>query len=228
MDVIFECAANFQKLLDTKYHFVVSSKRKMRDIVIDFRESDFRHASGLQYLDDIDIERDPNKVVPAIIKKAITDEALSKSKKYKAINSDGDSVKDRVSTLRNLEKYLDTSDFIRIYELQEFGSQIRADYFIEAKYNYSTAYIFIRKRTEDDTYVVVSFFQKKRSFRGTGIYWMLKEKITDGSTIELYRHPNYKSEDKDGKDYETQITTCLENVEPSNNQNENNKESTDK
>ncbi|MBE5843072.1 MAG: hypothetical protein E7302_02685 [Butyrivibrio sp.] len=195
MDIIYECAANFQKLLDIKYHFVVSSKRKVKDITIDFREADFRHAAGLHYVDDIDIERNPDKVISAIIKKTITDELLSKSKKYQAVNSDGDSVKDRVSAFRNLEKFLDTSDFIRIYELQEFGSFIKADYFIEAKYNKSTAYIFIRKRTEDDTYVVVTFFQKKRSFRGTGIYWMLKEKISNGSATELYRHPNYKLED---------------------------------
>ena len=74
MDVIYECAANFQKLFNIKYHFVVSSKRKMKDITIDFREADFRHAACLHYVDDIEIEKDSNKVISAIINKTITDE----------------------------------------------------------------------------------------------------------------------------------------------------------
>lgn len=194
MDRIYECATNFQNLLGTKYRFVVSSKRKLKEIIVDFMDADFRHASGLHYVDDIAIERDPHKVLGAIIRKEITDEILDKSKKYKAVNNDGDSVQERVEAFKDLENFLDKSDFIRIYELQEFGSFIKADYFIEARYAGESAYIFLRKRFENDNYVVVTFFKKSRAFRGTSVYWMLKEKITGAAKTELYRHPNYKEE----------------------------------
>ena len=110
------------------------------------------------------------------------------------IHAEGRSVKSRVDQLRYLEEYLDICDFIRIYEMQQFGSLIKADYFIEAtstKRN-TTVYVFIRKRTQNDNYVIVSFFAKTNTYRGTAAYWMLKEKIVGDSVNELFRHPGYK------------------------------------
>jgi len=56
-------------------------------------------------------------------------------------------VKGRVSDIRYIEKCIDTSDFIRIYKMQFWGSWIKADYFIEAycKEIKTNVYIFIRK-----------------------------------------------------------------------------------
>ncbi|SDB04306.1 PBECR4 domain-containing protein [Butyrivibrio sp. INlla16] len=229
MDIIYECAANYRELLNIKYHFVISLRRNTKDITIDFEENDFRHMSGLQHIDDIHIERDPAKVIEAIIQGKITDEILESSDEYKKIHPEGRSIKSRVDQLRYLQEYLDISDFIRIYEMQQFGSLIRADYFIEAKSSKrkSTVYVFIRKREQNDNYVVVSFFVKTNAYKGTAAYWMLKEKITDGTTTELYRHPNYKPEDKDEKNSEAQNTTCSETLENPNDQNDNNKNATD-
>ena len=96
--------------------------------------------------------------------------------------------------MRYLERYLDADNFIRIYQMQDFGSKINADFFIEStlKERGTTAYIFLRKRQESDNYVIVSFFQKYQMYKGTNLYWMLKEKISDIGTIELYRNKNYK------------------------------------
>ena len=196
MDVIQECAVNYRKLLNVKYHFVISLRRTTREITIDFEEKDFRHMSGLHYITDIQIERDPEKVMDAIINGDITDKILESSDEYNKIHTEGRSVKNRIEQLRYLEEYLDVSDFIRIYEMQQFGSLIQADYFIEAKSSQrkTTVYAFIRKRTQNDNYVVVSFFAKTNTYKGTSAYWMLKEKTTGDSKTELYRHPNYKEE----------------------------------
>ena len=71
MDVIQECAVNYRKLLDIKYHFVISLRRTTKEITIDFEKKDFRHMSGLHYITDIQIERDPEKVMDAIINGAL-------------------------------------------------------------------------------------------------------------------------------------------------------------
>lgn len=193
MDIIYECANNFSRLLSTKYNFVISQNRNIKKLTLDFDEKDFRHAVGLHYVDDIVIEKNPSKVIKAILNHQITDEMLDKSDKYKKEKRDSGSIKERVDEMRFLEQYLDNSDFIRIYQMQKFGSVINADYFIEAinQTRHSTVYIFIRKREENDNYVVVSFFKKYSVFIGNSTYWMLKEKIIGNQQILLYKHPGY-------------------------------------
>lgn len=194
MDKIYECGANFNKIIKIKYHFTISVNRKIRQLALDFQTEDFRHASGLHYVDDISIENDPAKMIQAILDGKITDEILDKSSKYKTISKDSGSVKERIDEMCYLEKYLDSSDFIRVYEMQDFGSRIKADYFIEvSKINrHATVYIFIRKRVENENYVMVSFFKKHNVYKGSNAYWMVKEKEVNGVKTELYRNPNYK------------------------------------
>ena len=195
MDKIYECTSGFRKLMKVKYRMVVSRDRKSRELILDFAETDFRHASGLHYIDDIEIENNPQELISAILDKKITDTVLNKSQKYKSETLyEGGSIEERISEMRYLERYLDADNFIRIYQMQDFGSKINADFFIEStlKERGTTAYIFLRKRQESDNYVIVSFFKKYQMYKGTNLYWMLKEKISDIGTIELYRNKNYK------------------------------------
>lgn len=198
MDKIYECANNFNKLIGTKYLFAISSKRQVKTIVLDFTIEDFRHATGLRYIDDISIEKNPSKLINSILNGNLTDTVLEKSAKYKATHPEGGSVEERVSEFRYLEEYLDKSDIVRIFKVQDFGSRIEAEYFIEAtSYSrHSTVYIFIRQRIENENYVVVSFFKKHNTYSGDKAYWMLKEKITDNECIVLYKHSRYNNKDK--------------------------------
>lgn len=178
------------KLTNVKYHFAFVQKRKRHDIVLDFRTSDFRHAAGLHHVTDIVIENNPQKMMDAILHEdcpTITDEKLNESRKYKEIKPYTGSIQERVSDMRFLEKCLDKSDFIRIYQVQPFGSFICADYFIESYCEEIKAkiYIFIRKRIESDNYVVVSYFRKKVVFHGISTYWLSKEKITAEDCLEF-------------------------------------------
>lgn len=194
MDKICECANNFKKLLNKKYVFVFSLNRKIQRITLNFKTTDFRHIAGLHYIDDISIEGNPEELFNLILEESITDSELLKSRKYSLSSIEGGSVKDRINELCFLEKYLDVNNFIRIFQVQDFGSRIKADYFIESSdmARHSTAYIFFRKREEDDNFVIVSFFKKTLiTYKGINLYWMLKEKYENKNRLELYRHPNY-------------------------------------
>ena len=193
MDKIYECVKQFNNILEIEYVFTIVSNRKLKSIVLDFAKEDFRHAAGLHYVDDISIENNPSKLVDAILSKSITDELLEKSTKYTTTRREGGSVKERVSEFCYMEEYLDKSDVIRIFQMQDFGSAIEAEYFIEASIyeRHTTVYIFIRKRLENDNYVVVSFFKKSTVYRGGTAYWMLKEKRTANGCVTLYKNPNY-------------------------------------
>ena len=156
-------------------------------------KSDFRHATGLHYINDISIENNPNKLVDSILNGHLTDEILDKSSKYIKPRPEGGTIKERVSEFAYLEEHLDKSDIIKIFTLQNFNSEIEADYFIEAtsKKRLSTVYIFIRKRRENENYVVVSFFKKSTAvYQGGKVYWMLK-KNTPNESITLLQNPTY-------------------------------------
>lgn len=106
MDLIYECANNFMNLVNTKYHFVFVQNRKRHDIVLDFQPSDFRHATGLHHITDIAIEKNPMKLINAIlytVPSKISDRKLEKSKKYKAVSPYSGSVRERISDMRFLD-----------------------------------------------------------------------------------------------------------------------------
>ena len=146
---------------------------------------------------DNSIENNPCKLVDSILDECLTDAMLEKSSKYKALRPEGGSVEEHVSEFCHLEEYLDEKNIIKIFKIQDFKSDIDAEYFIESS-NFnrqSTVYIFIRQRKESDNYVIVSFFKKHNIYKGNKAYWMLKEKITGDECIVLYQHPNYKKEE---------------------------------
>ena len=68
MDIIYECANNFKKLENTKYHFVFVQNRKKHDITLNFCLADFRHAAGLHHITDIVIENNLIKTMDAILR----------------------------------------------------------------------------------------------------------------------------------------------------------------
>lgn len=199
MDLIYDAAAKFLALERFKYHFVVSQKRKLQAINLNFIDTDFFHIAGLHYLTDIVIPQDRTKTMDEIlVKHTVSDKLISKSRHYVSKDSKKD-VKSRIEELRFLEEYLDTDNFIRIFNLRNqkgMASVIEADYLIESWFKNSsdTVYIFIRRRQENpEYYCIVSFFKKNEvAYGGDNVYWMEKVKASADSRQILYMNPNYK------------------------------------
>lgn len=198
MDTITKCATNFKRMLETKYKFDVSKKRSIRSLVLDFYKTDFYHLVGFQYLDDIDIDRNPSNTIDVICDdSAITDEILQLSTNYKCKDNDERDIEGRIHELVYLEEYLDTDNIIKIFTMRDIRSGstlINADYVIlSQRPNSSTSsYIFLRKRKESDTYCIVSFFKKGQiCYGGEKLYWMMKTKINNNGETVLFKHKNY-------------------------------------
>lgn len=198
MEKIYECAAKFIALSNNEYRFVVSQNRKCIEFRLNFKDNDFFHLAGLHYLTDISIPQNRQDTLINIIeKKKITDELLMKSRFYNNPKPDKD-IKSRIEELRFLEEYLDTQNIMRIYNTRNnkhIQSFINADYLIESQFKNSkeVVYIFLKTRSEDSSHLcIVSFFKKDTiTYGGDKLYWILKEKITNGIRTILYCHPNY-------------------------------------
>ena len=199
-DNIYESAQNFRELEQYEYRFVVSKNRKIQELKLDFRDTDFYHIIGLQYLKDIAIPRNRKATLKNILDVGnIRDEILQKSRFYNNLTTIYN-VKSRIEESRFLATYLDVNNLIYIYSLSGrpyIHSQIKADFVIESKLPNSsiTVYILIKRRKEDrDYYGIVSFFKKGNiSYGGDALYWMLKEKKskTNNTVITLCKNKNY-------------------------------------
>lgn len=202
MDKIQECASAFRTLASTtSYIFHTSLKGKISVIEIDFQESDFHHAIGLQYLVDLEIPRDTRKTVDWIIDNKITDDDLSKSCFYKGKLNDEKDIEKRISEIRYIEEYLDSDNIVYIYSphnAPKNNSLIQCDYIIESKLpNKNTiVYIFIKRRqTNSNSFRIISFGVKKRvSYGGIYTYVMLKDKIVNSVRKTIFRHKKYTDE----------------------------------
>lgn len=200
MDRIYEAAAKYVALEQFEYEFILSHNRRKKRIRVNFKDEDFFHLTGIQYLTDIDIPRNKKKLLDAILfKKIISDEVLQKSQFFHYPKHDKD-IKSRITELRFLEEYLDNNNMIRIFTTRNqkgLCSQINAEYIIESRLlgSTSTVYIFLKQREDDpEYYCVISFFKKDRiTYGGDILYWMQKKKIRihDRSDKILFQHPYY-------------------------------------
>lgn len=57
MDLLTQCAVNYQTLLNYEYCFTLGRKRKLIELILRFSESDFHHLAGLHKLKDLHIAR---------------------------------------------------------------------------------------------------------------------------------------------------------------------------
>lgn len=198
MDEIAEAALSFDQLQKSTYVFTLSKKRKILEFSVDFANTDFFHIAGLQYLDDIVFDQTRNRTISLALSGAISDQLLSSAVMYRPIEGiEQSDVQGRIRRLIKLERYLDTDNIIKVYDvrLQNRGSLIDADYVIKSQLpeDASPVFIFLRKRSKSNCYCISSMFEKKSNeYTGEQLFWMKKGKITNGIENVLYKHPNYK------------------------------------
>lgn len=186
MDTIQNAFNNFQDLMNYKYSFIIANKKKVYKIHLTFFAKDFYHLAGFQYLKDIDIPKNPTTFYEKINAIKITDTYLETSTNYEKVDDSYTNVKDRIWGLQFLEKYLDNKNIICKYvKYMNKYSAIQADYLITSVVNHKTAYIFLRKRKNEDSYCICSFFiESKAEYKGIKVYWLYKSKININTKME--------------------------------------------
>lgn len=205
MDKIKEAAAHFLNLVNTTSYVFHLANRNVRVVSLNFTSRDFHHMAGFQYLTDITIPRDKKNTLSWILNKdhPITDEYLAQSNFYKGKPNDEKDIESRIEQLRFLEQYLDENNIIRIYSPKDGpqnNSLIECDYIIESQLpgSLTTVYIFLRHREgKGSPCAIISFAVKKNvTYGGQKLYWMLKDKIVNGTRKTIFQNPKYTLEQK--------------------------------
>lgn len=186
MPIISNALNAFRELFDYSYHFVISSSKKLYDIKLVFKNSDFYHLAGLQYLIDIDIPKSATQLYEKIDNHKINDEVLSCSVNYLKVNDSYANVKDRIYGLQFLKDYIESKNtvFQYIKNMNRYSS-IQADFLIKSVINHQEAFLFLRKRSKEDTYCICSFFiNPSTDYKGVRSYWLYKSCINMRTNIE--------------------------------------------
>ena len=103
MNIIFNVANNYNNLINKEYRFKISHKKREHDIILDFYPEYFFHIVGLQYLKDIDFDKDRKVVFSKILNGIITDILLIKSSFYHVVEENYVNVKSRIAAFEKIE-----------------------------------------------------------------------------------------------------------------------------
>ena len=178
MNILEQCVQAFEKLFYVHYHFQISKSKNLLDITLEFEKSDFKHLVGLQYLKDIAMSRNSEKVFDDIKNNKIKYEVIEKSDFFYNVEDSYADVSSRMKHFPKLAEYIENDNLIlRYVKKRNPYSKINADYVIESTIDSVTVYIFLREKSNGN-YCVCSFFVKDQvQYAGEAAYWMLKEKI---------------------------------------------------
>ena len=178
MGGIKNTAVCFGELLCKTYEISIAARGNVRtDFNIDFLKKDFFHAVGLQYLKDIDFDKNPDDVYDKIMADVIIDELLEKSSFYLKVEDSYVNVKERIEQVAYLEECLDSKNLVFKYiGGKNPYSKIKAEFLIEASLNGKTFLIFLAKRKESENYRIVSFFEKNSQYKTEKRFWLYKAK----------------------------------------------------
>lgn len=156
MDLLYECAVSFEKLLHIQYHFVLGRKGNLKEFYLSFDKSDFHHLAGLHKLKDINALQfgKRSKIFDAILSQNITIEDIQKSEFYNQMYT-------RLEPLSCIEKLLDDNQLIfRYNEKNRLYSVIKADYLLENQYQNQSVYLFLGARTNENNQMCRTLFPK--------------------------------------------------------------------
>lgn len=197
MNILEQCVIAFEELLSLQYHFQISKKKRLENLIVEFEKSDFKHLIGLQYLKDIAMSKNSEKVFDAIMAGKITYEKIRNSVFYEQVTNSYANVKSRMEQFPKLKNFLETDNWILKYiKNRNPYSKINADYVMESTIGEVTVYIFLRKK-ENGRYCVCSFFVKdKIEYKGEVAYWLLKERMDmrTGEVEIIYRRENMEED----------------------------------
>jgi len=197
MELLLQCAENYEKLLNIAYRFIIARKGVKREFTLTFQKSDFHHIAGLHKLADARqvLRNTRESIFDKILNGDITQKLIEKSDFYSQMSA-------RLEHLFRLEEILDSEHLIFKYnENVRVYSRIKSDFLIEGRLESSIVYLFLGSRDESDmkNQMCRTFFPKTDidySFCQPHYTLLKKEKvrISDGKLLISYNKGSLSSE----------------------------------
>ena len=187
MDLLQQCAQEFDRLILYQYHITIGRKGKTMALTISFDRADFHHLAGLHKLrDNVRFQTGKRSdIMEEILVGRLT---LSQAQQSVFFHE----MEPRLRPLAQLENFLDSNEIIFRYNSKaNIFSAIQADYLLQNDYEGTPVYLFLAQRSGDKTQVCRTFFPKtSRDYaQGQPRYTLLKKEkynMITGETIVQY------------------------------------------
>lgn len=181
MDKLYECAKNYENLLNIRYHIIAGRKKdELIEFDIVFKKSQFYHLFGLHKLKDIFIPRKQAKnVYNQILNKKIKWSQIEKSKYISSLET-------RIQPLLCLEQILDNNEMIFTYdEKKNQYSLINADFVLKTPLNFKDTYLFLSMDIQGNCFCRSLFFNNTDKYTKyqTKYKLLYKEKINNKTGV---------------------------------------------
>lgn len=144
MDILQQCAKEFEHLIPYQYHIVIGRKGKLLKFTISFEPPDFHHLAGLHKLRD-NVRFQTGK--RADIMKEILNGHLTLAQAQQSAYFH--EMEPRLLPLSMLENLLDSNEIIFRYNSKaNIFSSIQADYLLQNNFKEIPIYLFLTQRSE--------------------------------------------------------------------------------
>lgn len=196
MDLLYDAAAAWKKLLDYRYEIIWGKRGTQYSISLDFKADEFYHLAGFPHMKDIQFPvRFPQTIMmEKVLDKVITQEMIQHSQFYEK------TVRSKLMALVRLEQMLNNCPNVYQFNPRKlnFFTRITADYLLSDDQN---GVLFLFTETVQDgtrTYSKSTFMMDQQDFQTNQTQMkllMLKriDAITGESTI-LYCKPGFSPE----------------------------------
>lgn len=192
MCLFVEAAKAWQQLTKTRYSITAGRKGKLYQFRLEFDNADFPHLAGMQYAQNVDFglhisEYYGDKLVPALLSGKMDGGKIEKSRSWEKI-------KGRLHAIISLQQTLESDFSIALFDPAKSNSKINALYVIKNNISGETYFVFIDKDNGHRHYCKSAFAQNCIDYtKNQSLLTRLKiDKVYDGKTYPIYRHPNFK------------------------------------
>ena len=184
MDLLMQCAREFQRLIPYQYHIVIGRKGNILNFTISFDPADFHHLAGLHKLKD-NVRFQTGKrsdIMEEILNGKLTFIQAKQSVYFSEMEP-------RLAPLSELGAFLDSNEIIFRYNPKiHIFSAIKADYLLQNNYHGTLVYLFLAQRTGTNTQVCRTFFPKSTKDYTVGqprytLLYKEKKHLTTGEAI---------------------------------------------
>ena len=155
MDLLYDAAAVWNRLLGYQYDIICGRKGKQYSILLNFEAGEFHHLAGFPHMKDIvlPVKFSQNKTLSKVLAGAVTEQMIAKSEQYDSI------IRRKLEAVIQLEHLLNSRFQVYLFDQRKssFYTKIQAKYMLVDE---ETQVVFLFTDTSDGgaTYFARSAF----------------------------------------------------------------------
>ena len=192
MDLLYDAAVAWKRLLDFKYDIVCGKSKKLNWISLSFEAGEFYHLAGFPHMKDLTfpVRFSRSKALEKVLDRTITGEDVSKSVNYEW------TVKSKLEAIIHLEQLLNRCSKVYIYcrERLPFYTDIVAKYLLVDDAE-KVVFLFTDKGENANFFSRSTFVMKNKDFRANqprmAVLQIKRTDLRTGEESVMFTHPRF-------------------------------------